>query len=69
MAFFSYHLWAPASNPGTCLRAVTSHFLKPPKLTRLPRAHIPPSVGTPCDSADRPLYFSPVFPVGLPAVD
>lgn len=29
----------------------------------------PPSVVTPCDSADRPLYFLPVFPVGLPAVD
>lgn len=36
-------------------------------ITRLPLARTPPpSVSTPCDSVDRPLYFSPVFPVGLP---
>lgn len=29
----------------------------------------PQSVATPCDSADRPLHFLPVFPVGFLAVD
>lgn len=45
--------------------ATTSHLRKPSNLTHLPLAHTSPlSVSTPCDSADRPLYFLPVFQLG-----